>query len=157
MAVEVRKAQWLSPEFAAVLRATGGTYCLGLHTKMLLIEGQLPLLLALWPRPLVCCWSLHRKHGAHGYEDAVKQYLPYNRLVDEDPETRATLAKVINATIRAGHPAYVTLGNKAEGCAPLSAVALARSVFEQPAALASIQRCFKLRWNPIGETHEPDF
>ena len=56
------------------------------------IEDQLPMLRALWPGPMVCRWNLHRAHGAFGYEDAVKLYSPYNRLVDEDTETRATLA-----------------------------------------------------------------
>jgi len=111
-----------------VLRAAGATYCLGLHSKMPPIEGQLPVLRALWPGPLVCRWNLHRMHGAYGYEDAAKRYLPYDRLVDEDPETRATLARVINATVQAGFPAYVTVSNKAEGCAPLSVEALAREI-----------------------------
>ena len=82
------------------------------------IEGQLPLLRALWPGPLVCRWNLHRIHGVYGYEDAAKRYLPYDRMVDEDLETRATLAKVVNATTRAGYNAYVTISNKAEGSAP---------------------------------------
>ena len=131
VAVEVRDPEWLTPEFAAVLRAAGATYCLGLHAKMPPIEGQLPMLRALWPGPLVCRWNLHRMHGAYGYEDAAKRYLPYHRLVDEDPETRATLARVINATVQAGHHAYVTLSNKAEGCAPLSVAALAGEIIRQ--------------------------
>jgi uncharacterized protein YecE (DUF72 family) len=131
VAVEVRDPEWLSPEFAAVLRAAGATYCLGLHAKMPPIEGQLPMLRALWPGPLVCRWNLHRMHGAYGYEDTAKRYLPYHRLVDEDPETRVTLARVINATVQAGHHAYVTLSNKAEGCAPLSVAALAGEIVRQ--------------------------
>jgi len=92
------------------------------------IEDQLPMLRALWPGPLVSRWNLHRAHGAYGYEDAVKLYSPYNRLVDEDLETRATLARVIRATVQAGHSAYVTIGNKAEGCSPLSVLALAQEI-----------------------------
>ncbi|MFC5522798.1 DUF72 domain-containing protein [Polaromonas jejuensis] len=133
VAVEVRDPLWLRPEFAAVLREAGATYCLGLHAKMPPIEGQLPLLRALWPGPLVCRWNLHRMHGAYGYEDAANRYLPYDRLVDEDLETRAMLARVINATTRAGHHAYVTLSNKAEGCAPLSVAALAAEIQAQRA------------------------
>ncbi len=131
VAVEVRDPQWLTPEFAAVLRAAGATYCLGLHAKMPPIEGQLPLLRALWPGPLVCRWNLHRSHGAYGYKDAVNLYQPFDRLVDEDLETRSTLARVINAATQAGHPVYATLNNKAEGSAPLSVAALAREVARQ--------------------------
>ena len=131
VAVEVRDPQWLTPEFAAVLRAAGATYCVGLHAKMPPIEGQLPMLRALWPGPLVCRWNLHRSHGTYGYKDAVKMYLPFDRLVDEDWQTRTTLARVINAATKAGHPVYATLNNKAEGSAPLSVAALAREIVDQ--------------------------
>ena len=131
VAVEVRDPQWLTPEFAAVLRAAGATYCLGLHAKMPPIEGQLPMLRALWPGPLVCRWSLNRMHGSYGYKDAVNRYSPFGRLVDEDLETRSILARVIIATTNAGHPVYATLNNKAEGSAPLSVAALAREIRDQ--------------------------
>jgi uncharacterized protein YecE (DUF72 family) len=131
IAIEVRDPVWLTPEFVAVLKACNATYCLGLHAKMPPIEDQLPVLRALWPGPLVCRWNLHRLHGAYGYEDAAERYLPYDRLVDADVLTRHTLAKVINATTQAGHRAYVTVSNKAEGCAPLSVAALAEAVVAQ--------------------------
>lgn len=132
IAVEVRDPEWLSPtiapELAAVLREAGATYCLGLHAKLPPIEAQLPLLRALWPGPLVCRWSLHRRHGAYGYETAKGLYEPFDRLVDPDPETREVLAKVIAGTVGAGWPAYVAINNKAEGSAPLSVQALAQAV-----------------------------
>ncbi|NKF21018.1 DUF72 domain-containing protein [Solimonas marina] len=128
LAVEVRNAEWLSPAFAQTLREAGATYCLGLHAKMPPIEAQLPVLRALWPGPLVCRWNLHRRHGVYGYEAAKRLYGDFNALVDPDPETRATLARVIAGTTTAGHAAYVTLGNKAEGSAPLSVLALAEAL-----------------------------
>ncbi len=128
IAVEVRNPELLTPAFAAVLKQAGATYCLGLHAKMPPIEEQLPLLRALWPGPLVCRWNLHRKHGAYGYEEAKKLYEPYDRMVDPDPDTRETLAKVIAATTAAGLPAYVTCNNKAEGSAPLTVLELGRAV-----------------------------
>jgi uncharacterized protein YecE (DUF72 family) len=131
VAVEVRNVQFLTPEFAAVLKAAGATYCLGLHAKMPPIEAQLPLLRALWPAPLVCRWNLHRKHGAYGYEEAKGLYEPFDRLVDPDPETRDVLARVIAATAAAGFNAFVTINNKAEGSAPLSILELAKAVLAQ--------------------------
>lgn len=130
-AVEVRDASLLTPAFADVLKATGTSYCLGLHAKMPPIEAQLPVLRHLWPGPLVCRWSLHRRHGAFGYESARALYAPFQHIQDPDPETRATLARVIVGTTRAGHPAYVSVSNKAEGCAPLSVAALAQEVARQ--------------------------
>ena len=128
IAVEVRDAAWLTPGFTQVLRQTGATYCMGLHAKMPPIAKQLPTLRALWPGPLVCRWNLNLRHGAFGYEMARDSYAPFDRLVDPDLETRATLARVIAGTVRAGQHAYVTINNKAEGSAPLSVVALAQAI-----------------------------
>jgi uncharacterized protein YecE (DUF72 family) len=128
LAVEVRNREFLTPEFARLLKRAGAVYCLGLHAKMPPIEEQLPLLRALWPAPLVCRWNLHRRHGAFGYEDAKKTYEPFNRLVDPDPATRAVLAKVAAATAAAGLPAIITINNKAEGSAPLSVLELGRAI-----------------------------
>ncbi len=132
LAVEVRNAEFVGtefgPEFAKILKAHGAAYCLGLHAKMPSAAGQLPMLRALWPGPLVARWNLHSKHGAFGYQTAKNQYEPFNQLVDEDLETRETLARVIAATTRAGHSAQITINNKAEGSAPRSVVELLRSV-----------------------------
>lgn len=128
VAVEVRNSEFLTPAFAAVLKAAGATYCLGLHSKMPPIEEQLPVLRALWPGPLVCRWSLNLKHGAYGYEDAKDRYEPFDRLVDPDPATRQALARVIAATANSGFAVYITINNKAEGSAPLSVLALGEEV-----------------------------
>ena len=128
IAVEVRNPEFLSPAFVSVLKASGATYCLGLHPRMPPIDQQLPVLRALWPAPLVCRWSLNRKHGAFGYEDAKGLYEPFDRLYDPDPATRKTLAKVIAATTGSGLPVYITINNKAEGSAPLSVFELAKEV-----------------------------
>ncbi len=128
VAVEVRDPEWLVPAFTQALRDAGATYCMALHAKMPRIDGQLPVLRALWPGPLVCRWNLNPLHGAFGYEDARRAYEPYDRIIDADPQTRAVLARVIAGTVRGGQPAYVSLSNKAEGSAPLSVIALAQAV-----------------------------
>lgn len=139
VAVEVRNPDFLIPEFVDVLRDAGATYCLGLHPKLPPIDDQLPLLRALWPGPLVCRWNLNRLHGAFGYEDARELYLPFDKVVDPDPETRAALARVIVGTTRAGHHAYVTVSNKAEGSAPLTVLALTQEVNRlQPASAPAV-------------------
>jgi uncharacterized protein YecE (DUF72 family) len=130
VAVEVRDREWLTPRFTQALRDTGATYCMALHARMPRIAEQLPILRALWPGPLVCRWNLNPLHGAFGYEDARRQYEPFDRMVDPDPETRATLARVVAGTVGGGQNAYVTLSNKAEGSAPLSVLELARAIRE---------------------------
>ncbi len=128
IAVEVRNSEFLTPAFASVLRETGATYCLGLHPKLPSLERQLPMLRALWPGPLVCRWNLNSRHGAYGYDEAKDLYRPFDKLVDPDLETRDALARVIVGTTGAGHMAYVTANNKAEGSAPLTVLELAREV-----------------------------
>ena len=130
VAVEVRNPEFLSPKFAAVLKSAGATYCVGLHPRLPPIEDQLPMLRALWPAPLVCRWSLNRKHGSYGYEGAKGLYHPFDRLQDPDPATRRTLAKVIAATTGAALPVYITVNNKAEGSAPVSVWELAQAVVD---------------------------
>lgn len=130
IAVEVRDREWLTPQFIQTLRDTGATYCMGLHAKMPSIAEQLPILRALWPGPLVCRWNLNPLHGAYGYENAQRQYEPYDRMLDPDPDTRAVLARVIAGTAGAGQNVYVTLSNKAEGSSPWSVIELARCIRE---------------------------
>lgn len=128
VAVEVRDREFLTPAFARLLRDCNATYCLGLQAKMPLIQEQLPMLRALWPGPLVCRWNLSPLHGPYGYENAEKRYAPFDKIVDPDPDTREALARVIAGTTGAGHNAFVTISNQAEGCAPLSAALLAEAV-----------------------------
>ncbi|MDB5807383.1 MAG: hypothetical protein JWN73_4705 [Betaproteobacteria bacterium] len=127
-AVEVRNGELLTRDFADALKDTGTRYCLGLHARMPTAEEQLPLLRALWPGPLVVRWNLH---SGFRYEEAKAQYAPFNKLVDEDPHTRGTLARVIAATAAAGYPVYLVANNKAEGSAPLTVVKLAAAIIEE--------------------------
>ncbi|MEG0045389.1 MAG: DUF72 domain-containing protein [Comamonas sp.] len=128
VAVEVRDPELLSPTLAQTLKAHGATYCLGLHGKMPPIEAQLPILRALWPGPLVCRWNLNRIFGAYGYADAQKKHEPFSEIRSEDLHTRELLARTIVGITGAGQPAFVTISNDAEGCAPLSIALLAQAV-----------------------------
>lgn len=90
--------------------------------------SPLPVSRALWPGPMVCRWNLNPLHGAYGYEDAQRSYEPYDRIHDVDAETRALIVRTVRGVTSAGQNAYVTISNKAEGCAPLSARALAEGL-----------------------------
>ena len=125
LALEVRDAELLTPDLAALLRRHGARYCLGLHDRMPPVAAQLPMLRALWPGPLVCRWNLQR--GLQ-YARAKDLFAPFDRLQAPDPATRAELARVIAGTVAAGYAAFATINNKAEGSAPLSVIELARAV-----------------------------
>ena len=137
VALEVRDPALLTPALAQVLRSHGATYCLGLHGKMPPIEAQLPLLRALWPGPLVCRWSLNRSFGPFGYRAAQEQHAPFNAIRSPDPHTRTVLARTIAGITGAGQPAFVTISNDAEGCAPRSIGLLAQAVVDVGAPSSS--------------------
>lgn len=136
VAVEVRNPQWLTSTFVAALKDSGATYCLGLHPKMPPPAEQLPILRQLWPGPFVCRWNLNPKHGAYGYAAARESYAPFDQMVDPDTPTREIIARVVAGTVSHGQPAFVTINNKAEGCAPESVRALAEAVQEMAAQRA---------------------
>ena len=133
-AVEIRDASLLTPRFIRMLREAKVRYCVGIHARMpdpLRQAAALALLDDDMPGPLVIRWSLH---AGFEYEKAKAKYAPFDRLVDEDPNTREALAELAARYVLAGQPVFITINNKAEGSAPLSCVKLAEAIM---ATLAS--------------------
>lgn len=129
VALELRDAELLTPALAALLRAHGVRACLGLHDRLPAIDAQLPMQRATWPGDLVCRWNLQR---GQRYAQARDRWAPFDRLQAPDVPTRTTLARVVAGTLNAGHHAFVTINNKAEGSAPLSVIALAEALLGLP-------------------------
>lgn len=125
LALELRDAALLSPALAALLKQLGVRYCLGLHDRMPPAEAQLPMLRATWPGDLVCRWNLQR---GQRYAQARDRWAPFDRLQAPDEATRASLVRVMAATLRAGRRVMLTINNKAEGSAPASVHALAQAL-----------------------------
>ncbi|SDB82881.1 DUF72 domain-containing protein [Paraburkholderia lycopersici] len=131
-AVEIRDAILLTPRFVRMLRAAGVRYCVGLHARMpdplrqaaalALMDGETPA------GPLIVRWSLH---SGFKYEQAKARYEPFDKLVDEDPHTRITLAELAARYAIAGQPVLITTNNKAEGSAPLTCAKLARAIADE--------------------------
>jgi uncharacterized protein YecE (DUF72 family) len=130
LAVELRDPELLTAELAAALAASDARYCFGVHARMPSIAAQAAAI-DLAPGPLVARWNLH---AGYAYEEARARYAPFDRLVEEDPDTRAALARLVVAALDAGQPVFVTANNKAEGCAPLSMVRLAEAILAGLAA-----------------------
>jgi uncharacterized protein YecE (DUF72 family) len=127
-AVELRDAIMLTPRFIRVLRDANVRYCVGIHARMpdprrqakalaLLDEGGLG--------PLIVRWSLH---GGFKYEQAKAKYEPFDKLVDEDPDTHEALAELAVRYALAGQPVVIAVNNKAEGSAPLTCFKIARNL-----------------------------
>jgi len=127
LALELRDPALLTPTLAALLRRLGVRYVLGLHDRMPELQAQLPMLRTTWPGDLVCRWNLQR---GQRYAEARDAWAPFDRLRAPDMPTRSALARVMRATLDAGHRAYVTINNKAEGSAPASVRALAAALDE---------------------------
>jgi uncharacterized protein YecE (DUF72 family) len=125
LAVEVRNAEVVGDPLAQALRAAGAHYCYGVHARMPAVAEQAARMAAVGSGPLVARWSLH---AGLQYEEAKAGYAPFNRLVDPDLPTRATLAELAARAIGGGHDAIIIANNKAEGCAPLTVVELARAI-----------------------------
>ena len=129
-AVEIRDACLLTPRFIRTLKATGVRYCVGIHARMpdpLRQAAALALLDGEPAGPLIVRWSLH---GGFKYEQAKAKYEPFDRLVDEDPATRAALAELAARYAIAGQPVVIAVNNKAEGSAPLTCVKLGWAIVE---------------------------
>jgi uncharacterized protein YecE (DUF72 family) len=131
LALELRDASLLTPALARRMKRLGVRLCLGLHDRMPEAEVQLPIQRAMWPGDLVCRWNLQR---GQRYAEARDAWAPFDRLVAPDEATRRTLARIAAATLDAGHRAFVTVNNKAEGCAPASVLALAEALLAEPRA-----------------------
>ncbi|MBY0317129.1 MAG: DUF72 domain-containing protein [Reyranella sp.] len=127
-ALELRNAELLTPRLMKMLASAGVRYCVGLHDRMPEVERQEAALRALdgdTPGPLVVRWNLHR---GFLYQAAKQRYDPFDRLVDEDPETRLVLARMAANAFKAKRKVWITANNKAEGSAPLSLVKLAEEI-----------------------------
>ena len=121
-AVEIRNKGWLDAEYAEALTEGDAVPCLTVHPTMPGLHEQARLTRAVERKALVVRWMLA---GRQRYEDAKSRYAPFNRIVDPDPIGRRTIAELCRDMVAANRPAYVTINNKAEGSAPLSAFALA--------------------------------
>ncbi len=124
-AVELRNAALLTPDYAAALAATGVAHCYNVHPSMPPPDEQARHVPLEQNPALVARWMLNARYD---YEAARAAYAPFDRLVDEDPASRAALADLCGRAARLGRPAFVAANNKAEGSAPLTLVRLARRI-----------------------------
>ena len=140
-AVELRNPELLTPRLIRLLREANIRYVMGLHARMPGVARQVNALRVLDgcaseveyapSGPVIVRWNL--RPGLR-YEQARSRYFPFDRLVDEDLQTRHNLAALAHAALKAGQPVWIIANNKAEGSAPLTLLAL-------HAALADMIRC----------------
>jgi uncharacterized protein YecE (DUF72 family) len=127
-AVEIRDPALLVERFFKALDAGNARYCVGVHARMPSAEKQIEMSSAMSAGPFVARWNLR---GGFQYEQAKSRYFPFDKLVDEDPATRETLATACASAAREQRPAFVIVNNKAEGSAPLSIFKLQNLIAER--------------------------
>ncbi|HXO42312.1 MAG TPA: DUF72 domain-containing protein [Thermoanaerobaculia bacterium] len=124
-AVELRNRELLTADYAAALAAAGACHCLNVHPRMPDVRVQARLAGVASSPLTVGRWLLGS--GA-SYEAASKRFAPFDRLVAPDPVARRALAGLAREALAAGRRVLLTVNNNAEGCAPLSIVALAEEL-----------------------------
>jgi uncharacterized protein YecE (DUF72 family) len=103
-------------------------YCVGLHERMPAADRQATAVALLDEGaggPLVVRWNLNSRYR---YAQAEAAYKPFDKLVDEDPFSRETLANMAVAALAAGRQVTILVSNKAEGSSPLSCIKLAEAI-----------------------------
>jgi uncharacterized protein YecE (DUF72 family) len=120
-AVELRNRELLTADYAAALAAARACHCLNVHPRMPDVRVQARLAGVAAGPLTVGRWLLGS--GAT-YEAASKRFAPFDRLAAPDPRARGALAELARAALAAGRRVLLTVNNNAEGCAPLSVVAL---------------------------------
>jgi len=130
-AIEVRNPEFLTPAYFAVLRDHGAAHVFNSWTRMPPIGEQL-LLHESVTADFVVARALLRP--GRSYARAVEAFAPYDRIQEENPALRQDLVGLARTAINLRIPAYVIINNRAEGCAPLTAAAVAGLLLDGLAA-----------------------
>ena len=113
--VEIRNRNFLHPDYFAVLARHGVAHLYNSWQDMPPVAEQLTI-----PEsrttPDFCGARFLLKPG-RVYEEAVRQFSPYDRIQDVNPEGRAAGARLIRDTVAAGKPtqAFMYVNNRFEG------------------------------------------
>lgn len=124
-AVELRDRELFGPAYLAMLDTVGARHCFCIHPRMPSIADQWELAQGARPGPLIVRWMLG---GDQEYEAARDRYAPFDRLVDEDPSSRGSIADFCLDHARRGLESFVIANNKAEGSAPRTVFKLAERI-----------------------------
>jgi len=114
-AVEVRNEEFLSPEYFSVLRRNNVAHVFNAWAKMPPIQRQVEITEAFTTDFTVVRGLLR---AGRVYEEAVKNFAPYERIQDANPETRQTVRLLIDRAKKKREPAYLFINNRLEGNAP---------------------------------------
>jgi uncharacterized protein YecE (DUF72 family) len=114
-AVEVRNPGYLSEHYFAMLHEHRTAHVFNAWSKMPLLSEQIAMEGA-FTTDFTVVRALLRQGRV--YEEAVKDFAPYDRVQDENPEARDALRKVIQRMREERKAAFVYVNNRLEGNSP---------------------------------------
>jgi len=121
LAVEIRNAGFLTPDYFACLRAHEVSHVYNAWTRMPEIADQIAI-----PEsrtaPLLVARALLRR--GRPYEEAVREFSPYNEVRDVNEPVRRGLREMIEIARVDGRPAFVFVNNRLEGNSPGTIVSI---------------------------------
>jgi uncharacterized protein YecE (DUF72 family) len=124
-AVEIRTAEYLTPDFLSMLRSHRATAVLNWWTAMPPLSQQFAV-----PGAAEAEFLVSRILVAPGrdYADAVQFFSPYDRLKEEHSEMRNDAAALIRFAEEKKKEFFLIVNNRAEGCAPYTIDAIRKMV-----------------------------
>jgi uncharacterized protein YecE (DUF72 family) len=114
-AVEIRNEEFLAPGYFDCLRSHNVAHVLSAWARMPELAEQLAI-----PGSITADFIVSRALLRRGrkYEDAVRLFSPYTKILDPNPEARAALRETIERARQARRNAYIYVNNRLEGNAP---------------------------------------
>jgi uncharacterized protein YecE (DUF72 family) len=120
-AVEIRNPEFLEPGYFACLRAHNVTHVYNAWSRMPEIGDQLAIPDS-QTSDLIVARALLRRGRV--YEDAVKQFTPYDRVQEVNEPVRRGLRELIDIARVDGKPAFIFVNNRLEGNSPGTIVSI---------------------------------
>jgi uncharacterized protein YecE (DUF72 family) len=114
-AVEIRNKEYLNPDYFAVLARHRVAHVFNAWTRMPTLADQFAM-----PGVFTADFTVVRALLQKGrtYEQAVKQFEPYQEVKQPDPATRDALRQIVDRTLHARARACLFVNNRLEGNAP---------------------------------------
>lgn len=126
-AVELRSASALSTRYVDALATAGAVHCHNAWSAMPDVLAQARLVSPSARKPLIVRWLLA---PGERYDETRQRFAPFSTLARDDRVIRGAIARLAARAAANDVPVLITINNKAEGCAPESAVRLARAIIE---------------------------
>lgn len=120
-AVEIRNAEFLSPDYFDCLRTHGVTHVYNAWARMPEIAEQIAIPGSLTAELIVARALLRR---GRPYEDAVKKFAPYDHVQEVNEPVRRGLRELVEIARVDGRPAFIFVNNRLEGNSPGTIVAI---------------------------------